>query len=109
MQVKFRLRGELELDLLKIGLRPGMELTGELQGSNKAIYFDRFFVIDNSCVVWPENYEITQYYPNESKVPDSPFLEVHSVESLFNPDEEEEILVIRVSDLTSHQKAFLNL
>jgi hypothetical protein len=60
-------------------------------------------------VVWPENYEITQYYPNESKVPDFSFLEVHSVESLFNPDEEEEIQVIRVSDLTSHQKAFLNL
>lgn len=110
MQVKFRLTGDLDFDLTKIGLRPGMELTGELQATNKAIQFERFYVINNHCVVWPENYEITQFYPNENKIPDDfPVLEVHSVESLFNPDQELEILVIRVSDLSPNQKAFLNI
>ena len=34
---------------------------------------------------------------------------IHSVEGLFNPDEEEEELVIKVNDLSKRQKVFLGL
>lgn len=55
-----KLKGYLDLDLTRIGLRPGDIIKGasianELSGS---VLFDHFYTIENQCIVWPDNYDV---------------------------------------------------
>lgn len=60
---KIILRGELDFDLTRLGLRPEMEVCAEadLVGKTGAMYFTVHrsgFSIE--CVVWPENYRVAE-------------------------------------------------
>ena len=83
MNCKFRLIGKLESDLIGIGLSAGMELTGSFFPSNQSIQFDHHHVIDNSCVVWKDNYEIIPEFtkttpdPGSNNLPGSVISELH--------------------------------
>lgn len=58
--MKIKLKGILDLDLIRIGLFPGdiihnATLENETTG---CVHFDHFHVINNHCSVWPQNYDI---------------------------------------------------
>ena len=111
MFVLFRLIGELDFDLTKIGLGPGKELTGQLDPVNKAINFNHFYVIENNCVVWEDNYEIisTDFSKEKDYVSQFSVPPIHAIENLFDIDDDQQILVIKVSDLSNSQKFFLGI
>lgn len=61
--MKIQLKGELDLDLRVIGLKPGqiIEDAGPSLGFTNPVYFDhRHNGHKYNCVVWPENYEIIE-------------------------------------------------
>ena len=111
--VKIMLTGDLHPELTSNGLTPGMIVHGSM-GNNKAVYFDHFNTISCACVVYEGSYILID--------PDDPIdnllnsgngfnnsIPIHDVESLFNPDAEEQTPVIKISDLNDHQKSLLNL
>lgn len=54
-----KLKGTLDLELTRLGLKSGDIIRNAIfSKSNKAMYFNVFYVINNECVVYPENYEI---------------------------------------------------
>ena len=56
-----KLKGYLDLDLTRIGIRPGdiiRNAKADNVGTAGAVYFDHFSYILNECVVWPDNYDI---------------------------------------------------
>lgn len=56
---KIKLRGELDIDLVRLGLKEGDEVNAEISNEKSgAAYFSVFYTITVDCVVWPENYEI---------------------------------------------------
>ena len=57
-----RLKGELDFDLTRIGLKEGdvIRNISQLDKKTGAVHFDCFHVITNHCVVWPENYDIIE-------------------------------------------------
>lgn len=108
--VRFKLIDPVHPELRSLGLRAEMEFAGELH-SNGAIHFRWFYVMVNQCTVWPDGYEILVDH-NIVRVtgPVIPkTVPVYDVEELFNPDTPEEILVIRVADLSFVQRTFLNI
>jgi len=59
--MKIKLKGDLDSELIAIGLKPGdIVEANPTKGSNpSAMYFDRFYRgTQYNCVVWPANYEI---------------------------------------------------
>jgi hypothetical protein len=70
-----KLIGELDFDLTKIGLRAGDIIRNATYSkSNGAMNFDYHYVINNECVVYPENYEIIKLSENEKE--NIPFCEI---------------------------------
>jgi hypothetical protein len=56
-----QLKGYLDLDLIRIGLKPGniiRNAKADTVGTTGAVYFDHSYTINNECVVWPENYDV---------------------------------------------------
>jgi len=94
---------------MNIGIVPGMEFTGQLM-PNGGFHFNYFNKIWCHCMAWPGEYTLLVDHKLSSETT-SPMcgIPIYDVESLFNPDNEEEILVIRVDDLSRHQKDFLNI
>ncbi|MFH1118244.1 MAG: hypothetical protein V1775_00365 [Bacteroidota bacterium] len=108
--VRFKLIDPVHPELRSLGLRSEMEFAGELH-ANGAIHFRWFYVIINQCTVWPDGYQILVDH-NIVKVTGallSDAVPVYGVEELFNPDTPEEILVIRVADLSFAQRTYLNI
>jgi hypothetical protein len=96
-------------DLINIGIETGMEFTGQLM-PNGGIHFNYFNKIWCHCMTWPGEYTILVDHKLTSETTSTlDGIPVYDVESLYNPDNEEEILVIRVDDLSRHQKDFLNI
>jgi hypothetical protein len=63
-----KIKGKLDLDLTKIGLKAGDIIRNATYSeSNGAINFDFHYVINNECVVYPENYEIIKLSENEKE------------------------------------------
>lgn len=58
--MKIKLTGELDTELTRIGLKPGDVVTPESSCKKTgAMYFFKLHIgFSNTCVVWPENYEI---------------------------------------------------
>jgi len=107
--VRFRITDPVDIELNCLGIMAGMEFTGELR-MNGAIYFDFFYTITNHCVIYSGGYEIITDLDVSTRIQYEPAtLEVFDVESLFNPDEQDEILVIRVADLSYSQKVYLGI
>jgi hypothetical protein len=96
-------------ELTQAGITSGMEFTAQMM-HNGAAYFHFFNKNWIACVAWPQEYNVLVNH-SLSKQYDEHFkdLKIYDVESLFDPDSEEEILVIKVSELTRHQKDFLNI
>jgi len=96
-------------ELRSLGIKPGFESVGKLE-MNGSINFDYFHVITNHCVVYSGDYIVLKdmdlsYDPVQEDKP----IQVYDVESLFNPDDDTEILVIKVSDLTDRQRIYLDI
>ncbi len=63
---EIKLKGELDLELTGLGLKAGDIIrNASYCKSNKAMYFNVFYVISNECVVYPENYEIIEMREGE--------------------------------------------
>lgn len=64
-----RLKGQLDLDLTKLGLRAGDEIKFNTPpASNGAIYFEvRYNGTTQNCVVWSDNYELIESDHEETK------------------------------------------
>jgi hypothetical protein len=59
--MKIRLKGELDWELTRIGLKVDeeVEATPDRVGKTGAMYFDIYYRgWKYECVVWPENYEL---------------------------------------------------
>jgi hypothetical protein len=57
-----QLKGNLDPELTRIGLKPGDKINGASRdtfGKTGAVYFDRIYGgVYCTCVVWPENYDV---------------------------------------------------
>jgi hypothetical protein len=57
-----KLKGILHPELIGLGLKPGRVIkyaTADKTGKTGAVYFTvRHPVVDQECVVWPENYDV---------------------------------------------------
>jgi hypothetical protein len=56
-----KLKGHLDLDLIRIGLKSGdiiRNAKADTVGTTGSVYFDHSYTINNDCVVWPENYDV---------------------------------------------------
>ncbi|MDL2228308.1 hypothetical protein LJC25_01985 [Bacteroidales bacterium OttesenSCG-928-K03] len=64
-----RLIGRLDLELTRLGFKSGDIIRNAIfSESNKAMYFKIFDIIDNSCVVYAENYAIVELPEKEKDI-----------------------------------------
>jgi hypothetical protein len=59
--MKIKLKGQIDLDLLRIEFKPGdvVDAEPDMVGTTGAMYFMRIFKgTMYDCVVWPENYDM---------------------------------------------------
>jgi hypothetical protein len=63
-----KLKGKLDLELTRLRLKAGDIIRNATHSkSNEAMYFNVHHVINNECVVYPQNYEIIELSENEKK------------------------------------------
>ncbi|MBW6491875.1 MAG: hypothetical protein K0B15_11855 [Lentimicrobium sp.] len=96
-------------DLTNAGVITGMEYTGKLMHTG-AVCFSVFKDHWRHCVAYPNEYNILVNHDLQRDYDDYfKDIPVHDVESLFNPDDETPVFVIKLSDLNKHQREFLNI
>lgn len=65
-----KLKGDLDMDLTRIGLEPGqiIEALPDSMSKKGAMHFTRYkFDMSFNCTVWPENYELIEEKPTNQK------------------------------------------